>query len=111
MRAHLLKSWPKFFDLVRRGMKPFELRNAVDRDFRLDDFVVLAEWNPETKAMTGNYECRRITSIHAPNDTPLGLYAGFLILGLAMPALEEISALTASPNSPASRAVEWIDPL
>ena len=43
---HYLKCWPKFFEAVVSGHKPFEVRKN-DRDYRLGDHVVMYEWDPE----------------------------------------------------------------
>jgi hypothetical protein len=49
---HLLKCWPSSFDLVRSGLKAFEVR-VNDRDFSPGQRVVLAEWNPNSGRTTG----------------------------------------------------------
>jgi hypothetical protein len=43
---HYIKCWPKFFDAVARGKKPFEVRKN-DRDYRVGDQLVMYEWDPE----------------------------------------------------------------
>ncbi len=49
---HQLKTWPKYFEAVRRGTKLFEIREA-DRDFRIGDILLLMEWDPHTADYTG----------------------------------------------------------
>lgn len=42
---HHLKIWPRFFDLVQKGEKSFEVRRN-DRSFAVGDTLVLEEWDP-----------------------------------------------------------------
>ncbi len=46
------KIWPKYFELVKKGKKKFELRLA---DFRIKegDVLILEEWDPKKKEYTG----------------------------------------------------------
>lgn len=45
MAVHHLKTWPTYFQAIKRGDKTFELR-LNDRDFREGDTLFLQEWNP-----------------------------------------------------------------
>lgn len=51
-RAHILKTTPEFYKQISTGAKQFEIRKD-DRDFLKGDVVVLAEWDPQVKAFTG----------------------------------------------------------
>lgn len=51
-KLHVLKCWPKFFKAIVSGEKTFELRKN-DRDFRVEDTLLLMEYDPETKEYTG----------------------------------------------------------
>lgn len=62
MRTHKLKTWPMFFEAVRRAVKTFELREN-DRGFEVGDVLRLEEWDPVLKKYTGRYELRRVTYI------------------------------------------------
>lgn len=42
---HHLKIWPRFFDVVQKGEKSFEVRKN-DRAFAVGDTLVLEEWDP-----------------------------------------------------------------
>ena len=45
MSNHNLKSNPEYFKASWAGVKPFEIRRN-DRNFQLNDEVVLLEWDP-----------------------------------------------------------------
>lgn len=40
-----LKTWPQYFKLVQQGVKTLEIRKN-DRDFQVDDFLLLEEFDP-----------------------------------------------------------------
>lgn len=42
---HDLKIWPKYFNVVQRGDKSFEVRKN-DRAFAVGDTLKLREWQP-----------------------------------------------------------------
>jgi len=60
--THNLKTWPKFFEMVRSGRKTFELR-VNDRNFQVGDILDLHEWVPETETYTGRRECRLVADV------------------------------------------------
>lgn len=76
-RVHRLKIWPSFFKEVKEERKPWELRR-MDRDYRVDDALVLAEWDPETESFTGQTVIREIS--HVFTGGRFGLARGFCIL-------------------------------
>jgi hypothetical protein len=49
---HKLKSWPEYFQEMLLGNKPFDVRKN-DRNFKVNDTLLLQEWNPETEEYTG----------------------------------------------------------
>lgn len=61
-QAHKLKTWPQFFKEIATGKKNFEIRKA-DRDFRINDILLLKEWDPKTEEYTGKVCTRKITFI------------------------------------------------
>ncbi len=58
-KVHQLKTWPKYFQAVKSGMKNFEIRKN-DRDFKVGDFLELSEYDPETQLFT---ESEKITKV------------------------------------------------
>lgn len=45
MSTHLLKTWPGEWEATASGAKRHEVRKA-DRDFKVGDTLILAEWSP-----------------------------------------------------------------
>ena len=80
MTEHELKTWPKYFDVVRMGRKRFELRKN-DRDFKVGDTLYLREWNPATDDYTGR--SLRVKVRYLLKDAKfLGLDEGFVIMSI-----------------------------
>jgi len=61
------KTWPAFFEKVLSGEKRFEVRLA---DFKCEpgDTLILEEWDPETKELTGRTITKRIGYMLNTND-------------------------------------------
>jgi hypothetical protein len=58
---HELKTWPEYFEEVKNGNKTFEFRDN-DRDFEVNDLIILKEWKPnEHMPHVGYYTGREIT--------------------------------------------------
>jgi hypothetical protein len=49
---HELKTWPAYFQAIVNGQKTFEIRKN-DRNFHVDDELVLKEYNPAEQKYTG----------------------------------------------------------
>lgn len=49
---HELKTWPEYFQAVISNKKKFEIREN-DRDFKINDELLLKEYDPITKTYTG----------------------------------------------------------
>ena len=64
------KIWPEFFEKVASGEKTFELRLA-DWECRPGDFLVLKEWNPDTKQYTGREIDKEVTYVLKTKDVKL----------------------------------------
>lgn len=65
-RIHKLLSWPPFFQAVAEGRKRFEIRKD-DREprFRVGDYLVLCEYNPQTERYSGKQLTVRVTYLSA----------------------------------------------
>lgn len=46
MNEHHLKTWPPYFDAIKDGSKPFEVRKEDGEPFELGDTLVLHEFVP-----------------------------------------------------------------
>ena len=79
---HELKTWPLYFNAVWRGEKTFEVREN-DRDFSIDDDLLLREWDPHLQDYTGRTIDAMVTYIcRLPN--PIRDYVGMQIEVLAI---------------------------
>jgi hypothetical protein len=76
-RVHALKTWPEYFAEVLAGTKPFEIRRD-DRGYRVDDVLILREWEPTSGEYSGRECMRRVTYITEFEQLP-----GNVVLGLA----------------------------
>jgi hypothetical protein len=107
--THELKTWQSYFHAINDGSKLFEIRRD-DRDYRVDDFLLLRE----TEYGSGNYtgrECtRRITYILRREDD-LGLKDGFAILSLEDSQVShlksELERVRSSLEGTYSLAIAW----
>lgn len=62
MSEHKLKTWPRYWDAIASGEKPFEVRRN-DRAFQTGDILILEKFDPTT----GLYERDGTTPL-----TPIG---------------------------------------
>lgn len=46
-RYHELKTIQPYFELIQLGVKTFEIRKN-DRDYKVDDYLMLKEYDPDT---------------------------------------------------------------
>lgn len=79
--THELKIIPKWFTVVDKGIKNFEIRKN-DRDYKIGDVLILKEW--ERGRYTGR-EIKREVEYVFYGDGSYGLSEGFCILGLSNP--------------------------
>lgn len=79
--VHELKTWPSFFNAVMNGVKPFEVRK-LDRNFKVGDYLLLREFNPNNGSYTGAVCTRQITYILKGGN--FGIEDGYGVLGLTV---------------------------
>ena len=80
--VHELKIGGDYFNLVKSGEKPFELRKN-DRGFLAGHELLLREYNPHTQTYTGQTLRRKITYVLENNEAEeFGLKPGYCIMGL-----------------------------
>lgn len=78
--THCLKTWTEYYEAVKNGSKPFELRKD-DRKYSVGDTLILQKYDPIKAEYTGDETQRIITYIL--RDAPqFGLAEGCVILGL-----------------------------
>jgi hypothetical protein len=78
-QSHKLKVYPEFFKAMRNDSKRFEIRKK-DRDFHINDSLLLQEWDPEKEVYTGSSIIFTIKYVLAGEKW--GLKPDFVILGL-----------------------------
>jgi len=61
-KIHILKTWPESYQSIKKGFKTFEVRKN-DRDFKLNDVLVLQEYDPNMELYTGEMGSFTITYI------------------------------------------------
>lgn len=79
MNIHKLKTWKEYFVAVFRGDKQFEVR-LNDRDFKINDELILEEYDPKNERYTGRILHRRISYVLPGGQ--FGIEEGYVVLGL-----------------------------
>ena len=80
-RIHTLKLRSRFFEEVRSGTKPFEVRKD-DRDYKVEDLLEFYRINEDNSK---DYDVRfrkRVSYILSHEDFPSGVPKGYVIMGL-----------------------------
>lgn len=80
-RIHELKTIQPFFDQIKHGTKKFELRKN-DRDFRINDILILKEYIPNTDLLTGEILAVKVIGIL---DQFIGIQQGYCIMSISLP--------------------------
>lgn len=90
MKTHDLKTWPSYFEAVRRGEKTFEVRKN-DRDFARGDELILSEWDPASLGCVGSFTGRELATIitYVLPGGQFGIEAGHCVIGFAKPELRK----------------------
>jgi hypothetical protein len=86
MAKHTLKSWSAFFQAIKSGEKPYDLRDMSDREFAIGDVLTLQEYDPFAGTYTGEQLDAKVTYITSRNTpcalSSLALDKNCCILGL-----------------------------
>lgn len=81
---HELKCWPEYFQAVKSGEKPFEVRKW-ERPYRVGDYLLLREYDNLKLNYTGDSIKREITYLldmtYLPGDN-IPHFAGYVVMGL-----------------------------
>lgn len=80
MKTHYIKCWPEYYTAIATTAKKFDLRKD-DRNYQVNDTVVLQEYDPNTERYTANELKMRITYI-LRGAKQFGLMDGYCILSL-----------------------------
>lgn len=80
VQVHKLKTHPKYFQAVKKGIKTFECRYN-DRNFKDTDTLILQEFNPDTQEYTGD---ELIADVLYILSDFIGLKDGFVILAIQL---------------------------
>lgn len=76
---HELKCWPRYFEPVSNGSKPFEIR-LNDRGYQVGDTLLLREWDPDSERYTGRAHHTPPISYIA-DGKPFCDFHGYVVLG------------------------------
>lgn len=76
--VHYLKTWTPYFNDVKAGNKPFEVRKN-DRNFQVGDTLILEEYDPNKAVYTGAWIPQLIT--YKLDDTRF-VKEGYVVLGI-----------------------------
>lgn len=76
---HVLKTWPHSFQEILEGRKTAEFRKN-DRDFRVNDLIVLSEYEPGEKKYTGRIILVEVTNILQAES--LGMPRGYCVMSI-----------------------------
>jgi hypothetical protein len=61
-KTHEVKAWPPYFESTVTGHKCFDLR-LNDRAYKVGDFLLLREWDPDIQSYTGRNATAQISYI------------------------------------------------
>lgn len=86
--AYHLKSWSPFFQAIIRGEKTHDLRDNVDRKYRVGDILVLQEYDQVAGEYTGR-ECMVEVTFITGRETPCAfssavLHRDYVILSIKL---------------------------
>ena len=88
---HELKTWPKHFQDIVNGRKPFEVREN-DREFVVEDQLYLREWCPTKKTYSGRALTVPVSCVL--HGGQFGIEEGYCVMGLRMDCIRHHGSLT-----------------
>lgn len=71
--THVLKSWSMFFTDIVAGVRTSDIRFHGDRRFRVNDLLLLNEYDPVRQTYTGRGALARITYIQVNKSNPCAI--------------------------------------
>lgn len=77
--THNLKIWSENFELIRSGIKTFEVRKN-DRKYRAGDTLVLKEFSPHTFMYSG--EKIKVKVTHILYGGQFGIEEGYVVMSI-----------------------------
>lgn len=89
MTTHNVKSWVPFFQAFKSGNKKHDMRDMIDRDYKVGDELILEEYDPFKGEYTGDTLRMRITYITS-RDTPCAFSSAALAKDFCILSLEHI---------------------
>lgn len=91
--THRLKTWPNHFREVILGAKTFEIR-LDDRNYAVDDTLVLAEYDPANREYTGQeYECHVTHKLSLDKGDDTGFLGAVIMKGWCVLSLGRAGTL------------------
>lgn len=90
---HQLKIIPKYFEDVVLNNKNFEIRKD-DRDFKVNDILVLREYDETKKQYTGCEATCKVIYLLKHEDFPQGIKEGYCVMGIKLLYYEVIQDCT-----------------
>ena len=107
-QEHELKCWPEYFQAVKAGLKPFEVRKA-DRIYKVGDTLWLREFEPGGRYIDGNPEIGGATREGYTGDELRGLPITYILAnGIFLQPGYVVLGLPRAPQ-PASDAGDALD--
>jgi len=89
MTHHIVKSWPKYFEPMLKGIKKHDMRNMKDRSYSVGDTMTLQEFDPFEGKYTGRTADFRIT-YKTNRETPCALSSAMLDDNAVILSVEKI---------------------
>lgn len=86
---HKVKSWTAFFQAFKNGSKKHDMRDMKDRNYAVDDILILQEYDPFKGEYTGDELHMKITYITSRN-TPCAFSSAALDRDYCILSLEKM---------------------